>query len=328
MMVAFLVLVLCLVVPGAMIGAGARRPLADVLLLAPVLSLACVGIGCTAAGALHRPWSWWIPGAVGLLLGLLARLLTQRTPRRRGPSSREWPTVVALCAGVLSGAGLVLVILHGNMESFSQGFDNVFHLNAIRYAEETRNASPLHIGDIIRGDGTAEFYPSTWHALASVVGLTGSSVPAATNVVTLGTAGLCWPASLLYLVRGLTRKPVALLVAGLLSGAFGAFPALLLYWGILYPNFLGYAALPAVLGLLVRCTEMDRHLADEENVRAVRDVAAQGLGSPSAASSRAATSGARAERSARTDDPVRDARSAGSPRTGAEGSSADRKSVV
>jgi hypothetical protein len=54
----------------------------------------------------------------------------------------------------------------------------------------------------------------------------------------------------------LGRSPVLLLGAGLVSAAFTAFPYVLMGWGVLWPNLLGTALLPGVLGpalVAVRC---------------------------------------------------------------------------
>ena len=45
----------------------------------------------------------------------------------------------------------------------------------------------------------------------------------------------------------LRGRPLALLVAAVMAGSFSAFPILLLNWGVLYPNFLSVALLPALL---------------------------------------------------------------------------------
>ena len=62
-----------------------------------------------------------------------------------------------------------------------------------------------------------------------------------------------WPLSVMYLVRSTMRASIpALLSVGVVSASFTAFPMLLIHFGVLYPNSLGLALLPTVLGLFAQ----------------------------------------------------------------------------
>ena len=62
-----------------------------------------------------------------------------------------------------------------------------------------------------------------------------------------------WPLSVMYLVRSTMRASIpALLSVGVVSASFTAFPMLLINFGVLYPNSLGLALLPTVLGLFAQ----------------------------------------------------------------------------
>ena len=69
----------------------------------------------------------------------------------------------------------------------------------------------------------------------------------ATNAAILVVCGVVWTCSLVALLPVLVRpRPVTLVAAGVVSAAIPAFPLLLVKWGVLYPNLLGYALLPVV----------------------------------------------------------------------------------
>ena len=64
-------------------------------------------------------------------------------------------------------------------------------------------------------------------------------------------ASVVWTVACVFLARVLFgRAPFHALLVGGLSAAFGAFPALLLWFGVLYPNLLAVSLLPIALALL------------------------------------------------------------------------------
>jgi hypothetical protein len=254
MVFAFLMCLLCFLVPGALMAAAARLRAFDVLALAPALSVFAMGVGALLAGFLRIPWSWWVPFAVGVVFAALLLLLPFRS--RHGVEAgsvrhRDWIAWLGLGIGAVIGV-VQSVRTIGPLSSISQTFDNTFHLNAVRYIVDEGNASPLFVGTLNSGGEPGFYYPSTWHAFASLlVETTGVSIPEATNVVTIVVVALAWPASLLFLMRSLSPNRYSWLVAAALSGGFAVFPLLLLQNGVLYPNLLGMAVLPAALGLIV-----------------------------------------------------------------------------
>ncbi|KQR38845.1 hypothetical protein ASF80_05070 [Microbacterium sp. Leaf159] len=154
-------------------------------------------------------------------------------------------------AAVLVGAQVFAII--GAPENISQSFDNIFHLNAIRFVLETGSASPLTVGSMTSDTGGVWFYPSGWHAsVALVAQLSGMSIMAASNAVTIVVAALVWPATILLLTRTLMGSSRSTLIAaGALSGLIPAFPILMLDYGVLYPYLLGVALVPAALAAMV-----------------------------------------------------------------------------
>ncbi|MEQ7734944.1 DUF6541 family protein, partial [Escherichia coli] len=89
-----------------------------------------------------------------------------------------WIAVVAVFLVLFWRLGEIF----GNADNISQTFDNVFHLNAVRYIVETGNASSLLISGFTSSTGVGGFYPAAWHDVVSLTQqLTGTTVPAAVN---------------------------------------------------------------------------------------------------------------------------------------------------
>lgn len=254
---AFLMALLILGVPGAVVMAALRLRGVAALCLAPAVSVSIIGVSAVVAPWIHMAWHWPVV-ALGTAITAAAAYLARRfipgvgavlPPGRRG-------TVAASVAGV--GAALamtttVLVLVASSPEQFTQGYDSVFHLNATAYAVQTSNASSFAISSFILPTVKAAFYPGAWHGLASLLALlTGISVPAATNIMWLAIAGVVWPLACVFLTRVLVGgKPVVLAAAGAMAAAFPAFPFLLLQYGSAYPNTLSNALVPVGIGLVL-----------------------------------------------------------------------------
>ena len=247
---------LCVVlVPGGLLAfVGFRLRWMAAAAVSPVLSVSLVSVAAVLADILGLQWSL-LPVAVLTVVATAVAALLRRVWTRRdrpAPAAAGTPILLAEAAAVLGAAALVgrrLVFAFGAPENFSQTFDNIFHLNAIRYIAETGSASSLSLGGMT-GIG---FYPAGWHGLVSLVSsLTSASIPVSVNAVNLVIGAIVWPLGCIFLVQQIAgRRIVPTLIAGVLSGAFGAFPLLLVDFGVLYPNFLGVSLIPAVLGILL-----------------------------------------------------------------------------
>ncbi|WP_156134983.1 DUF6541 family protein [Arthrobacter sp. L77] len=144
----------------------------------------------------------------------------------------------------------------GAPENFSQTFDNVYHLNAIKHIAETQNGSALSLGNLT--EASQAFYPAAMHDLmALVVMMTGTPVPVAVNVGTIILGALVWPLSCVFLIsRVVGYRPIPLLAAGVLCAGMSGFPYMMVAFGVLYPNHAAIALLPAALGLVVEALGM------------------------------------------------------------------------
>lgn len=221
--------------------------------------------------ALVAPWiglAWSIipvalVSAIVFLIAAAVRWLFRAHMYR--PANRDasrWIVVAVVLGGLIIAVHLVLVV--GTPQNFSQTFDNVFHLNAARYALDTQNASPLHLGGMTSPSGGVWFYPSGWHAtVALVVQVTGASIPLAMNAVMIAAASLAWPAGVVLLAVTLFgRSPALILATGVLAAASPAFPLLMVDYGVLYPYFLSVCVLPAVLGFTLRALSLSEDRKD------------------------------------------------------------------
>lgn len=152
--------------------------------------------------------------------------------------------------------------IFGATENISQTFDNVFHLNAVRYIIDTGNASSLRLSGFTSSTGVGGFYPAAWHDIASLTQqLTGSTVPAAVNASNVAIAALLWPLSCLLLATALFgRRRLVVVSAAALAAGFSSFPYLMLDFGVLYPNLLSISLLPASIGLIALAVRSARGL--------------------------------------------------------------------
>ncbi|UVS82445.1 DUF6541 family protein [Actinokineospora sp. UTMC 2448] len=238
--------------------------------LVAVGTAAPVSIGLMAMCAIAGPYvgvRWGIPlvAVPAVAIAAIGLVLRKATPRamgihgriRRSPRSR-W-TLLAHLGALLIPAALItrgLTRMIGAPENISQTYDNVFHLNSIRYILDTGSGSTLTLGGMYSAGEKPSTYPAAWHDLvALVVQTTGVSIPAAINAVTLVVGALVWPISAIFLATRVTgTRPVPVLFAGALSSVFGAFPYLMVDFGVLYPYFLSLALLPVALGLVAMAT--------------------------------------------------------------------------
>ncbi|MCC3290481.1 DUF6541 family protein [Arthrobacter sp. zg-Y1110] len=234
----------------ALLGGVRGYPL---LALAPALTVSLVSVGSIVAPMVGLGW---IAGSVLVtVLACAAAFAASWWTRRsvtRTDQPRDWKYTAALAAAVAVAVVLIgrrLLWVFGEPDSFSQTFDNVFHLNAIRYILETGAASTFEVGRMAGND----YYPAAWHDMVALVAELGSAgIPVAVNAVNLFAGAVIWPLGCIYLVQQLFgRKSALVLLAGVLSAAFGSFPLLMLDHGVLNPNVLAIALLPVALGAAV-----------------------------------------------------------------------------
>jgi len=219
--------------------------------LAPLVGTAAVGGLALVFALVGLPWTplAFLVGAVAIV-GVAAVL--GRTLRLRPAPASTGRRTALLASGIVAGAALILIRLALYIEdpaNISQTNDAVFHLNAIRFVLETQSASSLEVSAVIGGSG---FYPAGWHGITSlVVMLTGASIPMAANAVSVVIGALIWPLGIVLLTRTATGDDAVAAAAGLLAGSLHAFPLLMFQWGVLYPNALSSALVPAAVSAVI-----------------------------------------------------------------------------
>lgn len=273
------------VVPGLVVAwAGGFRGFAPVG-LAPLVSAALIAGTAVLAPWLHMRWGliplllgtavaalamWWAP----YLVERFVKRRSLQTSRRKslgavriapaearwaGSLEHHWPpktlgqpmtwaTVVGLVVSVVVLTWRLSSIFRAP-EYVSQTADNVFHLNAVRFIVDTGNGSSLALG--AAGGAPPSLYPGGWHDLvALVVQTTGASIPVSVTAANLVIGAVLWPVTVVFLARTVFgRAKIVDLSSSVLACCFGAFPYLLVDWGVLYPNYYGMAVMPALVGL-------------------------------------------------------------------------------
>ena len=239
---------------------------------APLVTVAVVAAVAVAGGSFGFRFGVWSAAAGIVIMAALSAglslLLRARRLDRPAPDPRSYSLAVviaAIAAVVIGGVTFIKGVKHP--DSISQAWDSVYHYSAVRYIEQTGNASPLTIQTLGQPGGKGAFYPDAWHAMAALLAeLTGASVPVAATVTCLIIAVLIWPLSCLLLARHLfgaagSRAAAAAVITGLVSSLFGAFPWMLTgTYGLLWPNALGLALAPAGVALgmsILRISDSD-----------------------------------------------------------------------
>jgi hypothetical protein len=143
----------------------------------------------------------------------------------------------------------------------SQTIDAGFHYNAALDVLATGHADGGTVG-AASGALTTAWYPPLWHDLAALIAqVTGVNMAVSANALGWAIGGVVWPLSMVWICSRLLphARLITIFAVGLASGAISLFPYLLLSFGVLWPNVLSLAALPAAVGLVMMlCHVMDR----------------------------------------------------------------------
>lgn len=241
--------------PGLLIGTGLRLRGLALWAAAPGVSVGLLSILAIVFPYVGVRWGHLSVGMAVLITGAVvwgASLLVGRSRWRALRRPPRAASMALLVAGLVVGAGLNaarLLTYIGLPTAISQTNDAVFHLNALRWTAETGSASSLDLTGVIGG---STFYPSAWHAVASLVALNTELIPVAANVVALVIAAVIWPLGIAFLARVISRGDVLITaLAAALSAGLMAFPQLMFEWGVLYPYALSVAIVPTAVALTI-----------------------------------------------------------------------------
>lgn len=259
--------------PGYAMGWALRVPVRLRVFYAPLLTFALVAVSAIVLGKTGIPWSLisFVPVAAVMVaaaagvMHLVGRRWPSAVPDASSESAENWagntvPLAWPVIGAVLGG----FLTLHATQhmvfgpEAFSQTLDNSFHMNAIRWIQEHGDASSLTLGAVAAANQEPTFYPAGWHDFVYLIySTTGTSIATATIVMILLAAGIIWPCSLVAMCLSIPHlRPLQALAIPALTCGFFAFPGLLLFWGVLFPNLLGYALLPAFVALLLHMIQL------------------------------------------------------------------------
>lgn len=180
---------------------------------------------------------------------------------------RDWGVMACALSigGVLLGSNVMKII--EQPDNFSQTYDNIFHMSAVRYIAESGSGTSLTMGTL--GTGPDIFYPAAWHDFVALIHLlTDASIPASITASSLVIGAFVWPASCLLVASVMFGpRPLIMLGTAVISAGFSAFPYLMINFGVLYPYLLALAILPAAIALVfelfevgVRKTSPDRRV--------------------------------------------------------------------
>jgi hypothetical protein len=245
-------------VPGAVAMVLMRARVLAAICVGPVVSTALLAGTGVVLPLLGVRWGllpftiatlllWAASAAAGRFLRRLEPHGTRQRARRllRPPDAVEWAAVVGLLAAGTVVAWSVLAVQH-TPEAFPQQPDTIFHLGAAQWMLDAGTVSSLEAGRFQTPTWTG-FYPSAFHGFtATTTLLTGAPVVVSTSVVVLVVAGVVWPLGCIALaVALLGRRPTVVLGAALMSVALTAFPYQIMGFGVLWPDLLGEALVPA-----------------------------------------------------------------------------------
>ena len=251
--------------PGYAMGWALRVPARLRVFYAPLLTFALVAVSAIVLGKTGIAWNLisFVPVAA-VMVAAAAGLMWLVGRRWPALASASWPgndvPVAWPVVGAVLGGFLVLHMTEDMVygpEAFSQSLDNSFHMNAIRWIQEHGDASSLTMGAVSAADQEPTFYPAGWHDFVSLIySTTGTSIATATIVTVLLTASFVWPCSLVAFSLSIPKlRPLQALAIPAIIGGFAAFPGLLLRWGVLFPNLLGYALLPTFVALMAHLVQ-------------------------------------------------------------------------
>ncbi|WP_295774840.1 DUF6541 family protein [uncultured Microbacterium sp.] len=224
--------------------------------LATPAGVTVIGVAAVASPMMGQGWSVSSVAIVTVVAAVVLFALRALVWRRQPADSTLRGRGVFVFAAVAIAVAVTtvqLVLMIGAPDSISQTFDNVFHLNAVRYILDHGNASPLFVASMTSAGAPASFYPTGWHAIASlVVMISGVTIPVASHATMLVFAAVAWPLGIVLFTRTLgVHSRAGLLVAGVAAASFPSFPLLAVDYGVLFPYMMGLSLIPASLAAVL-----------------------------------------------------------------------------
>ncbi|WP_410629553.1 DUF6541 family protein [Amycolatopsis sp. cmx-4-83] len=208
--------IVVIAVPGLVIGLAVGLRGWALAGLAPLLSYAIGGLTGPWTAALGLPFNPLTYALSTVVFAAVAfgirKLAVQRRPPEPEPGlwARSGHFAVVACLLVAAATGLSAALLGmGALGALPQGFDAVYHGNAVRYIADTGDGGLFGTGHVNwYGDAAPVFYPNAYHLLASVTHrLSEASIPETLDANTVLLPGLL-ALSLVTLVRQFRGRAV------------------------------------------------------------------------------------------------------------------------
>jgi len=257
-----------LYIPGFLLVSAFGYPRRTSLLLSPPIALALYGILEIIEQKIG------IKSSVGTVVGvslcisiipLLVKVVMQRLSMNAmkrdasviGPDGdiqkpHDWLVLFGFWTVGIFITTLVLVRNFDGPDSYSQLFDNAWHMGIVRKFLTTGDMSPLTSGNIVPTVGSS-FYPTGWHSLVALVaGTAGVNPLIAANAVNACIIAVVFPGSMFLLLKKvLSGLRPAMILCMCTTLMFTAFPWRFLAFGPLYSNLLSFAVLPLSMVLFL-----------------------------------------------------------------------------
>ena len=270
--ITFLVLAAILYAPGYMVSRALGVPRTWAVCIAPPVTFGLVVTLCQVyafVGIPSNPFTVLVPVLAAAVLAIV--LLRKHAHPWQLPELSP----IALALAVLAGLAAGYTLFASSLPSYDYLFqmsDTTFHINLIRTYANSGTMTLLTTDAYldapqIRPMPPTGFYPAAWHQLcALVVQATGSPVTTVINASSLAACACLYPLAMtayVSLVFGGHRKHA--LAGALVALGFVAFPWILIIFGPVYPNLVGFAIVPA--SMLVFMHLIDIRLSKSERIR-------------------------------------------------------------
>lgn len=246
------VAVVVIAVPGLLTGLALGLRGWTLAGLAPLLSYAIGGLTGPWAAAMGLPFNTVTYAIATVLFAGVAfgvrRLTVRRWPHE--PAPKLWDLrghlAIGACLVVAVVAGMYAIMRGlGTTDALPQGFDAVYHGNAVRYIADTGDGSLFGTGTVNwYGDAFPVFYPNAYHLISALVyRISGASIPATLDANML-LLPILLALALIALVREFRGRAALAGAVALVSVApvFGLYESLT--GGQLLPFALGNALTP------------------------------------------------------------------------------------
>ncbi|BBX75485.1 membrane protein [Mycobacterium shinjukuense] len=229
-----LIALILLIAPGAIVARIAQLSWPVAVAVGPPLTYGVVALAIIPYGAVGIPWNGWtalaaLAAVCAAATGLQLLLDRFRDTEAEARGISRGPTLV-VAAGVLLGVVLIGWAAYRGIphwQSIPSTWDAVWHANTVRFILDTGQASSTHMGELRNVETHALlYYPSVFHALASVLcQLTAAAPTTGYTLTSLAAAVWLFPVSAAVLTWHVLRSPTTIR-----APAFPAFPARSAEW--------------------------------------------------------------------------------------------------